>query len=58
MTWTECPGEVTWVPPESITVLTNTGNGVFKNQTGYRADPCLGYQLMLFWNKRGTLWIL
>ncbi len=30
----------------------------FQHQAGYCADPCLGYELMLLWDKRGTFLIL
>ncbi len=36
---------------------TNKGNCVFFN-VQYGADPCLGYEVILFWDKRGTFLML
>ncbi len=53
------PGEVTWLQSESIAVHNKYGKEcVFQYQAAYRVDPCLGYQLLLFWDKRGTFLIL
>ncbi len=31
-------------------------HGVVQHQTGYHADTCLGYDLMLFWDNMDTFW--
>ncbi len=50
------PEEVTLLSSEAFTIPKNMGNGdVFQYQAGYHADPCLGYALMLFWDKMGNL---
>ncbi len=51
--------KVMWLPSESITIYKNTAKSLFfQYQVEDRADPCLGYELMLFWDKRGTCFIL
>ncbi len=52
------PREVTWLPSESITLHKNTGKGVFSTPGRVLYWPMFRvwnyYELILFWDKRGT----